>query len=290
MIDRMKNIERLDVNSDHLRTFAVVAESGNVTHASLLLGRTQSAISVQIRKLEESLSVRLFDRQARGMKLTDDGRTLLPVARRALSEMQRINSLFSEPLRGRIRVGIPDDYDEMILERMLVDFGRRHSGVEILTQSGCTAEFPKAIAADELDLAVVSGANVGPEDAFYSEPTVWAASEDFYLPSDAPVPLAYLDRGCWWRDLPTSALDEHKRSWRRAYVTTNFASAKAAIRAGLAVGILPFGALDESMRMLTEADGFPSLPPTQRALMKNKKAPRELTTAMSEAILHAQLK
>lgn len=280
----MNKNERLNVSSDLLLTFATVAETGNVTRASTLLGRTQSAISVQIRRLEEGLSVRLFDRQARGMVLTDDGRKLLPVARRALSEMHRVNSLFAEPLRGRIRIGIPDDYDEMILERVLVDFGRRHPDVEILARSGCTAGFPELIATDELDIAVVSDPDGDSEKAFYTEPTIWAAAEDYALPPEVPVPLAYLDRCCWWRDLPTDALDAAKRSWRRAYVTTNFASVKAAIRAGLAVGILPLGSLDSSMRVLTEADGLPLLPPTRRILMKSRKAPADLTAAMSDAI------
>lgn len=284
----MNKIERLDISSDLLQTFVTVAESGNVTHASALLNRTQSAISVQIRKLEEALTVKLFERQARGMVLTDDGRKLLPAARSALSEMHRINALFSEPLRGRIRIGIPDDYDEMILERVLVDFGRRHPEVEILAHSGCTSGYSKAIDADELDLAVVSDADSQSGDVFHTEPIVWAASEKFDLAIDAPVPLAYLDRSCWWRDLPTKALDKRKRAWQRAYVTTNFTSVKAAIRSGLAVGILPFGALNAGMRTLTEADGFPSLPSIQRVIVKNKKSPVDLTSAMSDAIVSAQ--
>lgn len=284
----MNKIERLDISSDLLQTFAAVAEAGNVTRASFLLSRTQSAISVQIKKLEEGLSVQLFERQARGMILSEDGRKLLPAARRALAEMSRINSLFADPLRGRIRVGIPDDYDEMILERVLVDFGRRHPDVEIVAHSGCTAGFAKSIAADELDVAVVSDPNAKADETFHTEPTVWAAREDYALPPDAPVPLAYLDRNCWWRDLPTDALDAQNRPWRRAYVTTNFASAKAAIRAGLAVGILPLCALDNSMRELTQADGFPPLPATRRVLIRNKQSPPDLTSAMSDAICNAQ--
>jgi len=285
----MNKIERLDISSDLLQTFVVVAESGNATHASALLNRTQSAISVQVRKLEEALAVQLFERQARGMILTDDGRKLLPAARRALSEMHRVNALFATPLRGRIRIGIPDDYDEMILEKVLADFGRRHPEVEIQAQSGCTVHYPAAIDGDELDLAVLSGAKTKSRDAFHTEPIVWAASEEFSIPADEPVPLAYLDRSCWWRDVPIEALDRHKRAWHRAYVTTSFTSVKAAIRSGFAVGILPVGALGSGMRKLKSNEGFPALPVIQRVLLKNSKSPADLTSAMSDAIVGAQL-
>lgn len=284
----MNQTERYQLSSELLRTFLTVAESGNVTRAAALLGRTQSAISVQIRKLEEALSTRLFERQARGMVLTEDGRALVPSARRAITEIHRICTQFARPLRGRIRVGIPDDYDEMILERVLADFGRRHPEVEIYARSGCTAGFPNAVAAGDLDVAVSSGADIRPEDAFHSEPTIWAAGTDFALPPDAAVPLACLDRQCWWRDIPTDALDGISRPWKRAYVSASFASIKAAIRAGLAVGILPFGAVDRSMRVLGANDGFPALPPTRRTLLCGKTAPASLTEAMVEAIRGAQ--
>ena len=135
----------------------------------------------------------------------------------------------------------------------------------------------------------MSGENIEPEKSFHTQPTVWAAGDGFAIEPEAPVPLAYLDRNCWWRDLPIEALDKHQRAWRRAYVTTNFASMKASIRAGLAVGILPLSALENSMRTLTEIDGFPLLPPTARKLLVNEKSSPDLTSAMADAIYSAQL-
>ncbi|MEM8647163.1 MAG: LysR family transcriptional regulator [Pseudomonadota bacterium] len=87
-------------SSGHLRTFLTVVDSGNVTHAASILGRTQSTISVQIKQLEETLDARLFQRQARGVVLTEQGRKLLPAARRAMEEIQRVGDLFADPLRG----------------------------------------------------------------------------------------------------------------------------------------------------------------------------------------------
>jgi DNA-binding transcriptional LysR family regulator len=107
MIAVMKQNERSRLDSDLLQTFLVVAEARNITRAADRLGRTQSAISVQIQKLEDALSAKLFRREARGMTLTEAGEALLPAARRALGEIERIGDLFAKPLLGRVRVGIP---------------------------------------------------------------------------------------------------------------------------------------------------------------------------------------
>lgn len=283
----MQNFERLMASSGHLRTFLTVVESGNVTHAADLLGRTQSTISVQIKQLEETLAVRLFKRQARGVALTEDGRKLLPAARRAMEELQRVGDLFGDPLRGRIRVGIPDDYDDTILERLLVTFAQSHPEVEIFAQSGCTSKFPDAVKSNKLDLAVCSGRSMGVGEPLSSEPNVWAARDGFALAPAAPVPLAILDRDCWWRDIPTAALDKARRPWNLAYSSESFASLRAAIRAGLAVGVVPRNTLDASMMTLTQRDGFPPLPASQRVILTNPQAPEDLTSAMSKAIIAA---
>lgn len=280
----MQNFERLMASSGHLRTFLSVVESGNVTHAAAALGRTQSTISVQIRQLEETLNVQLFKRQARGVQLTEEGRKLLPAARRTLEELQRVGDLFGDPLRGRIRVGIPDDYDDTVMEKLLATFSERHPEVEIFARSGCTSKFPEAISLNKLDLAVCSGRNMPTGEPLSTEPNVWAAAERLELEKDAPVPLAILDRACWWRELPTLALAEARRPWTLAYSSESFASMRAAIRAGLAVGVMPRNCLEPSMKVLTARDGFPPLPASVRVILTGAEAPADLAAAMSEAI------
>ncbi|MEM7254140.1 MAG: LysR substrate-binding domain-containing protein [Pseudomonadota bacterium] len=268
-------------NSEHLRTFQVVAEMGNVTEAAATLGRTQSAISLQIRKLESTLGVRLFERQARGVRLTEDGRRLLPVTGKVLDGIEQIAAMFANPLTGRVRIGLPDDFCETILESALARFASRHRHVEVTARSGCTAGFPDAIKRNELDIAVYSAGPIDPEQAFYSEPTVWAAGVNFQPDNVHPVPLALFDRACWWRDVPVKALDNANRPWRLAYSSENFVSVKAAISAGLAIGVLAESALEPSMKKLS---GFPPLPPTSLVLLKNEKAAPALVLEMERAI------
>lgn len=274
-------------SSEHLITFLTVSECLNVTHAADRLGRTQSAISVQIRKLEEFLDTRLFERQSRGMVLTDDGCKLIPVAKRAVGELQRVGALFRQKLEGRIRVGIPDDYSESILEKVVTEFAQRHPAVEIFTRSGCTSKFPEAIRRMELDMAVHSGPDIDDADVIAEEKNVWAAADTFEFDQNAPVPLALLIRECAWRTIPTDALDKAKIDWKVAYASENFTSIKAAIRAGLAIGVLPTCLVETGMRLLDRREGFPPLPVSRRGLIIGNHAPSALAEAMTNAIQFA---
>ncbi|MBT6274100.1 MAG: hypothetical protein HOI95_08210 [Chromatiales bacterium] len=183
-----------------------------------------------------------------------------------------------------MRVGIPDDYNETILERTLAQFSRQYSRVEVFVRSGCNREFPEAIARNELDLTLYSAGEINTADIFYTEATVWAASTNFVLAEDEPVPLAQFDRDCRWRDVAADALDAIGRPWRTEYSSENYSSVKAAIGAGLAIGPLAASALGESMRVLDPSDGFPQLPSTTLRLLKNSRASSAIVQAMEKAI------
>ncbi len=274
-------------SSDLLRTFVVIAECGNLTHAANRLHKTQSAVSVQLRKLEDALKVQLFDRHTRGMTLSVNGEKLLPAASRALAELQRTADLFGEPLTGSLRVGIPDDFDDLVLERALVEFSQRNPGIEVVARSGCTSAYAEAIDKGALDIAVCSDTDDVPGELLASEPTVWASSAALQLDRDAPIPLAVLDRNCRWRDMPSRALERCGRTWKVAYKSESFPSLRAAIRSGFAVGVLPMRSVDPDMRILAAKEGLPPLPPSKRSILINADAPVELTAAMSDAIRNA---
>jgi DNA-binding transcriptional LysR family regulator len=274
-------------NSEQLRTFLEIAETGNLTQAAARLNRTQSAISVQLRKLETTLGVSLFERDVRGMRLSANGRKFHPAARRALTELERTGRLFELPLAGRIRVGIPDEFVGEILERALAEFAACNPEVETVVASGCASQYPERIHAGELDLAVCSGPGEMPGEFLMSEPTVWCCRWDMLIDPDAPVPLALLDRSCWWPRIPIEALDEIGRTWRKAYFGASFESLISAVRSGLAVGVLPSASLGEGLRVLGPEDGFPSLPVSNRSILIHEDAPRDLAAAMASAIRNA---
>lgn len=281
----MNKTERSRLDSDLLRTFLAVAEAGNVTRAGDALGRTQSAVSVQIRKLEAALSAQLFHRQARGMALTEAGRVLMPAAQKVLGDIDRIGGLFSAPLSGRVRVGIPDDYGTSVLERVLATFAARHPGVDVFVRCGFSVGFPAAIKRNELDLAVYAADPAeAAGDLLFAERTVWVASPALILDAAEPVPLALFDRECWWRDAAIKALEQVGRSYRVAYSSESAAGVKAAISAGLAAGVLAETTIDSSMRTLSENEGFPALPSSALVLLRREVAATEASAAMEAAI------
>lgn len=286
----MNKNERNISSSDRLRTFVMIAECGNLTHAAARLHRTQSAVSVQLKNLEEELSVRLFDRLSRGMSLNENGKKLLPVAERMLADMRNISMLFEAPLKGRIRVGIPDDFDGIILERALAEFSNNNRDVEVIARSGCTSGFEKDVRRGELDIAVCSGPDIVEGEVLSSVPTVWACCETMVVDKKSPVPLAVLDRNCWWGDMPARALEENGMKWNAVFQSSSFPSLKSSIRAGLSVSALPKTSVEPGMRILTTRDGFPSLPPSKRTILVRPAAAKSLTSAMAKALNSAVLR
>ena len=280
----MKKSERMICNSHLLRTFIAIADCQNITRAAQSLGRTQSAISVQARSLEQALEVSLFVRQSTGMTLTSEGEKLLPAARNIVAELASIGTMFEDPLKGSIRVGIPDDYADSVLESVLFEFSRRHPKVEVSARFGCTSLFPGAIKKNKLDVAVVSGTHVTAKNRIESDANVWVASESSNCNTQDTIPLAILDRNCGWRDFAPDALTSAGRQWRIAYASESFAGVKAAIRSGLAVGILPRSSKDPSMVELGKNEGFPALPPSQRGIIVSTTAPEMIAENMVDAI------
>lgn len=283
----MNESERLPIDSDLLQTFVRIAECGNLTVAAGKLGRTQSAISVQLRKLENGLGATLFIRTPKGMMLTPNGEQLLFRAKDILADIRETAKLFSEPLTGSIHVGLPDDFDETILERVLMTFSRAHPGVQVLATSGCTSGYAAAIRAGELDVAVSSGPNNEEGETLGEEETIWACRKDAILHVQDSLPLAILDRGCWWQDLPIKSLSAVGRKHQIAFRSASFASLQAALRAGFAIGILPKSCMDKDLRVLTEAEGFPRLPASRRCILVSAQAPSPIASAMTAAIRNA---
>ena len=280
----MKENERMPINSDLLLTFLYIAECGNLTAAAGKLARTQSAISVQLRKLEDGLGVMLFTRTAKGMVLTPSGETLLARANTIIYEIRETAQLFRKPLTGLIRVGLPDDFDDNVLERILAQFTRAHPSVQVLARSGCTSGYAVEIENGELDVAVCSGLNDLGGIALDPNEIVWATKDGTVWSKTDTLPLAVLDRPCYWRDLPKQLLDAQGQKHRVAFQSGSFTSLQAALRAGVAIGLLPKSCLGEGLQILTETDGLPTLPTSYRSILTSDNAPEDIAMAMVDAI------
>lgn len=275
---------RLDTG--FLRSFLAVARHGSITSAAQALSRTQSAVSVQIKRLEGQLGTSLFVREARGVRLTPAGERLLGEAGRVIALLDHMAASFQgQALEGPLSVGIPDEYGGTVLPAVLREFSRAHPNVEVSVRCGFSTGFPQAVEAGDLDLAVhVGGPGETAGEFLSAEQTVWAAAGDFVLPgSDEPLSVALFDRSCWWRDAAIAALDQVGRHYRIAYSSESAAGVKAAVAAGLAVGVLASSCLDPGMRVLTAAHGLPPLAPSRLMLLSGRRHAAPAVAAMAAA-------
>src|SRR5690606_32695652 len=149
---------------DVLRTFVCIAESGSFTRAAQQIFRTTSAVSMQIKRLENLLGCSLFVREARRIALTDDGERLLGYARRLLRLHEAVGAFTGARLTGRVRFGTPADIGPHILPGLLSQFARRHAGVEVNVSVGRTIDLIQRIDAGELDVALLSVGTAGQDD------------------------------------------------------------------------------------------------------------------------------
>lgn len=279
------------LDSDLLRSFIVVARHGNVTRAARALHKTQSAVSVQIRQLEERLRVALFAREARGVTLTEAGETLLQSAEPIVRQLDQVAAAFAQtPVTGVVRVGIPDEYGSSILPEVLAAFAARHPQVQVSVRCGLSVDFDELVEQGELDLAVTTSDHPpakGAARVLLAEETFWVCRKTFPLVAGQAVPLALFERSCWWRDAAVAALRGAEQPFRVAYSSDSVAGVKAAIASGLAAGMIARSTLEPGMRILKPEEGFPELPVSYLLLLQGGSGDKPAVAAMSEAIVSA---
>ena len=251
-----------NLDSEHLRTFLAVFQYASVTRAADNLHKTQSAVSIQLRRLEENLESQLFVRQARGVKPTLAGERLAAVAQRVVSELDRTAQSFrGNAVRGEVRVGIPEEYGSDMLPKVLAEFSLQHPGVEVFVRCGFSSGFVEAFELGELDVAVFSDHGEQTDGMLLTrEPTLWVASPRLTIEARKPVPIAVFDRSCYWRDLVMDALHDANMPFEVVFTSESTAGVIAAITSGVAVGAIPGSTIQKNMKVLGPSHGFPLLP------------------------------
>ena len=228
------------LHSDHLRTFLAILEAGSVTGGAQRINRSQSATSLQIKQLEEIAGQALFHRHGRGVTLTDAGERLLPVARRVTNSLDAtLAELRGEGLKGKLRIGLPDDHSRSVLTRIVSDFAAHHPEVELEVQCALGAGFEAALQTGALDLAVHEVPQPAADDEVLRQDHLsWLCRRDRCFDNADVLPVAVFDRACWWRDLALSNLDALGRRYRVVFTSESVTGIRAAVSAGIAVGLL----------------------------------------------------
>ena len=203
---------------DQLRTFVAISDTGSFTKAADIVHKTQSAVSMQMKRLEERLGRAVFERDGRASRLSEDGERLLDYARRIVRLNSECVASFNEAdLTGRVRLGLPDDYAECYLPEILARFSRSNPRAEITVTCEPTPNLFERIQNGDLDLAIITHVERrGPSDIVRIEQLLWVTSARHSIHEETPVPLALGRPTCDWRQSATEALEGIGRAFRRA--------------------------------------------------------------------------
>ncbi len=260
----------VELELDLLRSFVAIVDLGSFSAAAEQVGRTQSAVSMQMRRLEEILNRRLFVREGRRMVLTTDGERLLEHARRLLRVHAEAVAAFEETeLEGEVRIGSPDDFVFSFLPGILARFAEAHPKVHIELVCEPSCRLRPRIAAGSLDMALVTESGHEPDGILlHREPMVWVTSARHDVHLRDPLPLACFETGCPCRRFAMERLAEAGRRYRIALTSMSIAGIYAALDTGLAVTALMRSNLRPGHRILGEEEGFPPLPEAGITLLR----------------------
>jgi len=268
-----------------LRTFVAIAEQGGFTRAGEVVNRTQSAVSMQMKRLEEDILQRpLFEREGRQVRLTAEGQVLLGYARRILKLHGEVfNTLRMPHMVGLVRIGTPDDYAMRFLPSILSSFAKAYPLVQVEVHCDTSRQL---MLRKDLDLTIVTrepGNEIG--QLLRQERLVWAAAEGFCPHEQRPMPLALFNTECFCRAWTCNALETQGIDYRVAYTSPSLSAIFAVVTAGLAVTAQLQSLISGNLRVLGEAEGLPELPLANVMLVRGGQSPSPITDCMAQYII-----
>ncbi len=280
----------LPFDFDLLRSFVAVADNRSFTRAAARVGRTQSTVSLQIKKLEENLATTLFDRGSRELLLTAEGEVMLTFARQLLRLADEARSRMLEPeVEGIVRLGTPEDFATVYLPDVLAKFARTHPRVTLEVNCNFSVNLLEGFSKGEYDIVLVKREPQGPTGgiAVWRDSLVWVGSPVFALHPGQPIPLVLAPAPDIYRKRALAALENVKRPWRIAFTSPSSEGLLAAVRAGLGVTILSKDMVPEGFVLMDTHHGLPILPDAEIALYQAPGSTSRATQLLSEVIIHA---
>lgn len=255
-------MRRVNLDIDLLRCFTTVVEAGGFTAAAKSLLRTQSAVSVQIKRLEETIGHTLFERNKRCPVLTEHGEILLGYAHRMLKlNDETVSRLTHTEMEGTLRLGIVEYLAPHRLPIIMSKLQRAYPKLDLRLRIDLSSKLHAELETGKLDV-IIAACNKKEEQGqvLIKDKLCWATGPLGVPDSSQPVPLAVLPAPCFYRQAATQSLDSQGRAWHCAVTTMNLSGVQKVIQAGLGIGVLSESSLLPSMKVLTEEHGFPPLP------------------------------
>ncbi|MFP4314093.1 MAG: LysR family transcriptional regulator [Alphaproteobacteria bacterium] len=273
-----------DLDTSLLRSFVILAETRSFTRTAEKIGRSQSAASMQIAKLEELLDSKLFERDKRNVMLTADGEKLLGYARQIVNLSDSLIGRFREPdIEGEIRFGSPEDFATFYLPDILASFSQSHPKVALNVNCDLTLSLIQGFEDNKYDLIVIKqepGNLYKGAQALWQERLVWVGASqmektsrfDDIAKEKTPLPLILSPPPCVYRARATQALDKAGIHWKVAYTSPSIAGTLAAVKAGLGYAALPRKMVPSGLTPLESEQGWPPLQEAEICLLARKEA------------------
>ncbi|PLZ03387.1 LysR family transcriptional regulator [Burkholderia sp. WAC0059] len=278
-------MKKLDL--DVLEMVVAVADAGSFAGAAESVHRSPSAVSMQIRSLEASLGKPLFTRDTRNVALTPDGRTLVDYGRRMLAIREEAWASVVRPeIRGRVTIGVPDDYASSLLPAVLRKFAVAHPRVEIRVIGLPSGALVPLLKDNTLDLACITKIRGVTGEFIRFEPAVWAAARgNQQVWKERPLPIAVFEPGSTVRSYAIAALQRAGIKYRMSYESPSLLGVVSMVEAGLAVTPLARCSVPKHLAELGEAEGLPPLAALEVVLARSARSARPPCEFLAEQML-----
>ncbi|QND51574.1 LysR family transcriptional regulator [Phyllobacterium sp. 628] len=255
---------------DLLRTFVTVVETGSLSAAAPRIGRSQSAVSMQMQRLEQAVGKQLLIRNPRSVEPNLAGESFLNYARRLLRLSDEAWANVTRPEEtGSVRLGVPDDYAAFLLPPVLSRFAAEHPLVTVELVCEQSTSLVKAVDEDRVNLAIVTRGATQPLEVIRRERLIWVASPTHVAWENDPLPIALFEPGCAARMNVLDALGDADRSYRCTYSSASLLGLIAVVQAGLAVAALAACSVPSTLRVIGENEGLPPLRDLEIGIMRS---------------------
>ena len=277
-------IRNIDLTA--LRSFVTAAEMGGVTRAAQSLHLTQSAVSMQLKRLEEALGQPLLDRSGRGIQLTGQGEQLLGYGRRMLAMNDEVIArMTDQAFEGEVRFGVPSDIVYPYVPQILKRFDREFPRVQVNLVSSYTKRLNEMMAEGDLDLILTTETDCGSEgETLTRQRMLWVGAPGGTAWRERPVRLAF-EKRCLFRPWVQQALDDAGIPWRMAVETGSTRTVEASCSADLGVhAMLEAGIVNSPLEPICHGGSLPDLPSTLINMYISRVGQKPLTNALAEMV------
>lgn len=277
-------MKKLDL--DVLEMVVAVAESGSFARGAQSVHRSPSALSMQIKTLEDALGKPLFVRDTRNVTTTAEGKTLVDYGRRMLAMREEAWASVVRPeIKGRVTIGVPDDYVSSLLPQVLGKFAAAHPRVEVRVIGLPSSALVPMLKDNTIDLACLTKVKGITGELIRFEPIVWTGSSKRKIWEERPLPIAVFAHGSTARDHAIRALQRENIKFRMSYESPSFLGLVSMVDAGLAVAPLAKCSIPDHLVQLSVNDGLPPLNDVEVVLARSARSARPPCDYLAEQIL-----